>query len=437
MKQFKKNLGKVSLTPEGIWDSNKEYEILSIVCDEHTQHGFISKKEVPPGVDLYNSEYWMPLNVSGFADNNMIILSKKTSDASIQSYTLEEAVKSIPSVGRRPGTILGFYNLNTDRLDIGGRWELWQYNAVDVANWEDLATWQNIYYNFNRFVGWYRDENTLKAYFPYPEIGCYAYVGNLLERASIYRCDAKYSWVNTNQAVWDYIQVVLDGNVKVGPNGNWFNNGEDTGIPAVGPAGKTPTITVRDNKSIDITFDNEHWETLVQLVDITPKIVILEPHVLDASELPTLENEGDDYNVNLRFGLPKSPDVNIDSTVTGTTGDAAKVENLGDEHHLRLKFTIPRGVQGAPGQKGDGWQIKGFVDSVSELPSSGAVGDLYLVGTAEPYDAYVYKNDTSKFVNIGNSLEVKAGIFDGGRADTQYGGARVINCGGADAYLTY
>ena len=95
------------------------------------------------------------------------------------------------------------------------------------------------------------------------------------------------------------------------------------------------------------------------------------------------------------------------------------------------------GNTGAKGEKGDGWQLKGFVDSVEQLPSSGAVGDLYLVGTNEPYDAYVYKNSISKFVNIGNALEVKASIFDGGRADTLYGGARTINCGGADAYLTY
>ena len=281
MQQYRKNLGKVSLTAEGPWDGSKRYEILSIVYDEHTQHGFISKKEVPSGVDLYNAEYWMPLNVSGFVDNNIIILSKKTSDASIQSYTLEEAVKSIPSVGRKPGAILGFYNLNTDRLDIGGRWELWQYNAVDVANWENLSSWQNIYYNFNRFVGWYRNEDMLKANIPYPELGCYAYVGNQLERATIYRCDIKYNWVNTSQPVWDYIQVVVSGNVKVGPNGNWFNNGEDTGVPAVGPAGKTPQFRM-SNTHIEISFDGVAWDNLIPLDDITPTIAVGQVNTLDS-----------------------------------------------------------------------------------------------------------------------------------------------------------
>ena len=260
MQQYRKNLGKVSLTAEGPWDGSKRYEILSIVYDEHTQHGFISKKEVPSGVDLYNAEYWMPLNVSGFVDNNIIILSKKTSDASIQSYTLEEAVKSIPSVGRRPGSILGFYNLNTDRLDIGGRWELWQYNAVDVANWENLSSWQNIYYNFNKFVGWYRSEEALKKYIPFPEIGCYAYVGSDLNEAVIYRCDRKYAWTNTTEHVWDYIKVIVGGNVTVGENGNWFNNGVDTNIPASikGENGKTPIIR-NNNNILEVSYDNVTW----------------------------------------------------------------------------------------------------------------------------------------------------------------------------------
>lgn len=398
MQQYRKNLGKVSLTAEGPWNGSKRYEILSIVYDEHTQHGFISKKEVPSGVDLYNAEYWMPLNVSGFVDNNIIILSKKTSDASIQSYTLEEAVKSIPSVGRKPGAILGFYNLNTDRLDIGGRWELWQYNAVDVANWENLSSWQNIYYNFNRFVGWYRNEDMLKANIPYPELGCYAYVGNQLERATIYRCDIKYNWVNTSQPVWDYIQVVVSGNVKVGPNGNWFNNGEDTGVPAVGPAGKTPQFRMSDTH-IEISFDGVAWDNLVPLDDITPTIAVGQVNTLDSGKFATVEN-------------------------TGTPRKAV------------FNFGIPRGVQGAPGQKGDGWDIKGWVDSVAQLPSTGNIGDTYMVGTSTPYAVYMYKNNTSKFVNIGTANEIKASVFDGGRADTLYGGAREINCGGADAYLT-
>ena len=263
MQQYRKNLGKISLTAEGVWNNSKQYEILSIVYDEHTQHGFISKKKVPSGVDLYNAEYWMPLNVSGFADNNMIILSKKISDTSIQSYTLEEAIKSIPSIGRKPGAILGFYNLNNDRLDIGGRWELWQFNSTTISEWENVESWQNIYYNYNKFVGWYNNYDSLKQYNPFPEIGCYAFVGTKLNEATVYRCENKYVWINTTQHSWDYVKVIIDGNVTIGKNGNWFNNGVDTNIPASvkGENGKTPVFR-NNNNIIEVSYDNVEWNPI-------------------------------------------------------------------------------------------------------------------------------------------------------------------------------
>lgn len=263
MQQYRKNLGKVSLTAEGVWNIKSKYDVLSIVYDENTQHGFISKQPVPIGVDLYNSEYWMPLNVSGYVDSNIIILNKKSSDASIETYTLEEAVKSIASVGRKPGCILGFYNSNANRLDISGRWEIWQFNSTTISEWEDLNNWQNIYYNYNQFVGWYRNEEQLKVNNPYPEIGCYAYVGNVLNEAVVYRCEIKHKWTETTQHAWDYVKVIVNGNVTVGENGNWFNNGEDTGIPASlkGENGKTPVFREKDN-TIQYSFDNVNWITI-------------------------------------------------------------------------------------------------------------------------------------------------------------------------------
>lgn len=263
MQEYRKNLGKVSLTAEGAWIKDKSFDILSIVYDEHTLHGFISKQYVPEGVDLYNKEYWMPFNVSGYSDNNIIILSEKTSETSIKAYTLEEAINSVAVVGRRPGMILGFYNENTDRLDIGGRWEIWQFNSTTISEWEDIAHWQNIYYSFNKFVGWYRDVESLKKYNPFPEIGCYAYVGTEFNEATIYRCDTKFIWTDTTQHAWDYIKVIVQGNVTIGENGNWFNNGVDTGIPASikGENGKTPVFRQYDN-TIQYSFDNVNWITI-------------------------------------------------------------------------------------------------------------------------------------------------------------------------------
>lgn len=263
MQRYKKNLGKVSLTAEGIWNIKNEYDILSIVYEEFTKQAFVSKKNVPNGIDIHNGEFWMPLNVSGYADNNFIILSEKTDDNNIKSYTLEEAICSISEVGRRPGAIIAFYNENSDRLDIGGRWEIWQFNSINTLDWENISTWQNIYYNYNKFVGWYKSENDLKQYNPFPEIGCYAFVGNELNEANIYICSNKYVWDITLEHPRDYIKIIVDGNVSVGENGNWINNGKDTGIPASikGENAKTP-IFRNNNNIIEITYDNVNWSPI-------------------------------------------------------------------------------------------------------------------------------------------------------------------------------
>lgn len=58
-----KNLGKVCITPEGVWDVNKEYDRLSLVVttDAATQKAlsYVSRQHVPAGnISINNTEYW-------------------------------------------------------------------------------------------------------------------------------------------------------------------------------------------------------------------------------------------------------------------------------------------------------------------------------------------------------------------------------------------
>lgn len=53
-------IGKVSITIEGLWDSNKEYDILSLVT--YNDKNYISKKIVPKNIDITNKEYWQIFN---------------------------------------------------------------------------------------------------------------------------------------------------------------------------------------------------------------------------------------------------------------------------------------------------------------------------------------------------------------------------------------
>lgn len=58
MEPIIRDLGKVIMTPEGIHDSTKEYDILSMVVDNNTGNGYVSKKQVPANIELNNEEYW-------------------------------------------------------------------------------------------------------------------------------------------------------------------------------------------------------------------------------------------------------------------------------------------------------------------------------------------------------------------------------------------
>ena len=261
MKQFSKELGKVSITPKGDWDSSIANERLDIVYDRRNNQAYIAKQDVPIGVDIDNREYWQPLNVSGYADNNFINLTAENENGTITAYeSLEEAVATIFPINRRVGATLSFYNLNSDRLDRQAEFELWQFNSTDLANWENKDYWNNVYYNWNVFVGWYIDADSLKNYVKLPAVGQYAYVGSNLNDAFLYQCRTNGIWINTGTKVRNYISVVVSGNITIGDNGNWFSDGKDTGIPAT-----TVVDEQLDNISLQLQQHNKilEYQTLI------------------------------------------------------------------------------------------------------------------------------------------------------------------------------
>ena len=242
------------------------------------------------------------------------------------------------------------------------------------------------------------------------------------------------SWVRITDA------LPVSGNVTIASNGNWFVDGEDTGFKAQGPKGDNgvplqPRLS-EDGTTIEYSLDGEEWKELFPLSLITPSISFEEPVGLEPGATPTVENVGDGFNVDLRFGLPKAPEVNVGSTTTIGEGNQAKVTNSGTPYAPVLNFQIPMGNTGPQGQKGDTTTIKGIFDTEESLKSAFPDGDgnnAYLVGTTSPYQLYLYLNEEWK--NVGAVNEVKAGVFDGGRADTKYGGARTIDCGTANTIV--
>lgn len=233
MKQFSKDLGNVSLVPKGKWSREQEYEKLALVYNACDNLSYVAKINVPSGVDIENREYWQPMNATGYADNNFINLTTENENGTITAYeSLEEAVATILPINRRAGATLSFFNLNTDRLDRQAEFELWQFNSTDLANWEIRDYWNNIYYNWNVFAGWYVGADSLENHVKIPNVGQYAYVGTNINDALLYQCRTNGTWTNTGIKVRNYISVVVSGNITIGENGNWFNDGNDTGIPA-------------------------------------------------------------------------------------------------------------------------------------------------------------------------------------------------------------
>ena len=254
----------------------------------------------------------------------------------------------------------------------------------------------------------------------------------ITERAnSIIRKDDFYWGLDVH---WSRIdELSLTGEISVSAGGTWVINGIDTGVEARGPRGfNGATVLLRNNanQAIEYSYDGDEWFEMFRLETITPKIAVAEPVTLAPGATPTVTNKGDNYYVNLQFGLPAAPRVNVGSVSKVTYNQNPRVYNSGTEYDVVLNFDLQQGVPGAKGDKGDGWTLTGFAATESELPSVGTKGDFYLVGTASPYEAYVH--DGTAFRLVGSALEIKAGVFDGGRADSVYGGARTIDCGRAD-----
>lgn len=194
-----RDLGKVIPTFGGAHNRFAEYEFLTYVYDEDTLAAYLSKTCVPKGVEITNRDYWQPMNVSGYVADNIIILSDKDEAGNLKSYTLEEAVKSIAQVSRKQGCLLSFFNANPYP-----HWEIWQYDNVNVYEWEELKYWRSVYYVWNKFVGWFNTPTELKEQRVWPINGKYAIIGSPLREATIYK-GVDNEWIDLHISPYQYI----------------------------------------------------------------------------------------------------------------------------------------------------------------------------------------------------------------------------------------
>ena len=406
--EYKRILGKVVPTSEGPWVSSRAYENLSIVYHVPTLHAYISKKDVPAGVDIENREYWQPFNVSGYSDSNLIILGRKNTDATLTPYTLETAIAEVASVGRKPGIILCFYNENSDRVDLNGCWELWQFNSNNVFDWENVQCWTNLYYNYNKFVGFFISEAALHRASFFPDEGTYAYVGASFNTAVVYRCYAKGVWTRTEELAKSYVSINISGDVTIGDNGNWFIDGADTGFAAVGPKGDKVGFRINAD-TLDVEYNYftsdstgtihplDNWKTLYNLKDDATRFFEVRYNAIPAGVDPSVTQEDDIDNYLksiITFNLPKAPSVEVGNVSVGAAGTAS-VSNTGNRFAAVLDFVIPQGLQGPTGPTGDGVNIQYNVATLQELPTTGVENNAFaVVGNSSSATTYFWNGSS-------------------------------------------
>ena len=208
MQQYKKILGKVMMTAEGTYDSNKEYDPISLITDEETGKSYISRKEVPARTQINNREYWQPVASSGIIDNGVIILNRKNSDGQVPIYDLKSAAEAVAIGDRKGGVILGFLGFNPE-TDTVPTWKLYQYNDVSPSNWTNIDYWLPMNYT-NKYAGWFDNEEALYDSVPFPKVGMYAYVGNSASSAIIYRCYKDRVWQPTEDKAFSGVVNLAD-----------------------------------------------------------------------------------------------------------------------------------------------------------------------------------------------------------------------------------
>ena len=95
MRVYEKSLGKVSLTPEGDWE-DKKYDRLSLVRYSSTGDVYLSKKTVPTGISIDNTEYWM-LVLEGASHIEVDDEFSPTSENPVQNKVIYNLLSGIDS----------------------------------------------------------------------------------------------------------------------------------------------------------------------------------------------------------------------------------------------------------------------------------------------------------------------------------------------------
>lgn len=231
------------------------------------------------------------------------------------------------------------------------------------------------------------------------------------------------SWGDSSN--WRTGNNTLVGDITISANGNWVINGTETDFKAVGEKGNTPLLRVANNR-LQVSYDlgdtyidvtNNPVYTKFRWLATTGDTQANNVGRIQAStdEGKTWSNMSNDFTNNLHIsryiGVNESlPTSGIaEGTIYAKGPYYAEEDTLNDNPIYRLWVYAWKGNTLA-------WQDNGEFQSI-------AAGVVQETGNSE--------SNVMSQAAVTREFEKIYRVFDGGRADSQYGGARTINCGKA------
>lgn len=235
------------------------------------------------------------------------------------------------------------------------------------------------------------------------------------------------SWKSSDN--WRVGTNMLVGDISISSDGYWVINGVVTTTKAQGEQGITPMLRVGSNNHLQVSYTNgSSW------VDVSTNPVYTQFRVHDnklqqstdlgeswsniSEELAyQFRNSGNKLQVSKDLGITwedTSDYIAAWFRFTGTS-ESSQADNIGKIQISRDNGTTWSDLSG---EFTNSLHIKGYVATVSALPSTAIQGDIYGVGpTYDPSDTeqtnpiyQLYVKDSTGWVNNGRFTSISAGI---------------------------
>lgn len=201
------------------------------------------------------------------------------------------------------------------------------------------------------------------------------------------------AWANSSN--WMQGNNMLVGDITISSNGTWVVNGVDTGVKATGDRGITPVLRIYNNK-LQVSYNEGGSYVDINDTPVYTQFRVNNNHLEQSVDL------GQTWTV-----VSDSIAAWFKWVVTGN--------NLGK---IQISRDNQQTWQDLSSEFVNNLYIKGYVATVSDLPSSATQGDIYGVGpTYDPSDTehtnpiyQLYVKDSTGWVNNGRFTSISAGV---------------------------